>query len=101
MQIDLLDVCSNYRILFSLTLSFVRGMGSIGATGGSLDGKATSTVIVFDLSLKRWQNTDNELKQPRNQHSSCQLDDRLYVIGGQDKKGKLTTTVEWLSLIDE
>lgn len=61
MQIDLLDVCSNHRILFSLTLSFVRGMGSIWATGGSLDGKATATVIVFDMQLKRWQNTDQEL----------------------------------------
>ena len=66
MQISLLDVCSGDRKLFAITLSFVRGMGSIWATGGILDGKASDTVMVFDLLLKRWQRTYQDLNKPRH-----------------------------------
>ncbi|MCA9731867.1 MAG: T9SS type A sorting domain-containing protein [Deferribacteres bacterium] len=62
--------------------------------GGRTINDVLKNVEVYDLVQNTWTDA-HDLRIPREGHSACFFNDRIYAIGGQDKDAQLVESIEW------
>ncbi|KAI5955724.1 KEL2 [Candida jiufengensis] len=62
--------------------------------------KVSNDLWVFDVEEEKWQqvNTSGEMPLPVNEHSSCVVNDKLYIYGGNDFSGIIYSSLYVLNL---
>ena len=59
-------------------------------SGGRSSNKPTNTVQRYNLGTEVWENVV-KLNEKRDFHSSCALKEAVYVVGGQNEFGFIST----------